>query len=517
MMKHTTHAVLLMSLLSGCADNALLQSDAESTNFEGDTVGDAFREALRLDVLPISAPSANGEAVLPQSFWLEATEDWGSQRLELAPTVTLSGTITGFAANPYGATPTVPGSASQPVEAQIELYQPDTIAAAVVLTDEDGDFTAQVPAGSGYRLVVRPLQAGSLPLLVLDNLTLEGDLIDLNALVEERIEGGLELSYADPVFGQITDDLGNPIGCTVRIIDALTGEESTSVSTNAGGYYYLRAEPGEHILEIIGDERQVIPTVKRQISFEEGTGGGQFDINLGELEPVFISGRVLSAAGTPLPDAKVRLTARDLERAAGSLVVEDETNSDGDFLARALPGEWTIEIIPNNESLSDSSPFEYDQAIGDDDLDLGALQLPPKVLFERQILGVSGEPAGGVVMTFYQQGFDGSTVSAQTDATGYFLVNLPDVPQTAYLTPTSNPDSAITRRELLSPSLDGSLKWSLADGAEISGSVRVAGTSGESGNYIIDARSADGVLLGSLLTTPNESSARFSLRIDLTE
>lgn len=520
-MNRSTIAAALL-LLSGCSAYDLKSSVDSGYYFEDDATNgtdDPFREPIRVDVRPISAPSPNGRDLLPQSFWLEATEDWTGLDLRLQPTIFVRGTVTGFAANPYGAQgPSVPGSDDAPVAAQVELYQPDTIAAAVTQTDEDGSFEVQVPAGEGYRLVVRPLDASSLPLTIVEDLSFTTSVQSLNLSLIEQGDS-LSLEYGDPVYGRITDADGDPVSCTVRLIDSETGEETASVTTSATGYYALRAWPGDYTLQVIGNDSRAIPTVRRQISFEEGIGGGQFDVNLGEIEPVLLSGRIISAGGSPLPDATVRLTSTSLLGAEGSLVTETDSDSDGDFLVRALPGEWDIEIIPSNESLSESSPYSYAQEVGSSDLDLGDIALPSKVVFGRQVLDVTGQTAGGVVITFYQQGFNGATVNAQTDASGNFSVSLPDVPMLAYLTPTGQTRSAITRREVLNPSEEPSLDWVLADGAQVEGEVTVEGVSSTDGTYVVEVHSGDGSLYGSLVTTYDEAAeqAGFDLRIDLTE
>lgn len=506
---------LLMISMLGCAEMSVLSSDVAEYNDDAtaDMGGDMFRESLRLDVHPIAAPSPNGLPLLAQSFWLDPNEDWESLRLVLEPTITVSGTVSGFVANPYSAGPTVPGQDNQPILAEVELYQPDTISAAQVLTDEDGFFSLQVPAGTDYRLVVRPLDAGLLPLIVVDDLALTDEQVDLNTLLEEDEITALDVPYGDPVYGQITDVDGNPVGGEVRLLDALTLEETSRVQTDEMGYYHLRAIPGEYILEMIGATPRAIPTVRQQISFEEGIGGAQYDINIGDLRQVVIGGQVRSHEGAILSDATVRLTSVDLSHAEGSLVLEDQTNNSGDFLLYALPGEWTVEVIPFNESLSPSSPIEFGLTIGDDDLNL-PIELTEKTTFERQVFSVSGEPASDVVITFIQDGFNQTTTSTQTDELGTFSVDLADAPMHVLLTPTNDTISAITRFDLLSPLQDPMLAWSLADGAALDGSVRVNGEE-EAGTFVVDVLNQDHELYGSILTTPLGASANFTLRVDL--
>lgn len=515
----------LLLLLGGCTELAL-SADEASGALDSEDLGaggeDLFQVPVRLDVQPLSAPDVRGRPLLPQTFWLEAPEAWTGRTFTMRPTVRVTGTVTGFAANPYGgvsmAGPTVPGSDNVPVIAQVELYQAGSVAGDQAVTDEDGFFELLVPAGADYRLVVRPTAPAALPMLVYDGLTLTGD-VDLSTpsdAVPVALSNALYLDYGDPVVGRVLDGAGEPVAATVRLIDLGSGEAGPSVETDAQGYYFLRAQPGSHYLQVSGDG--VVPTTGKEIRFEADVGGVQLDFNLGALEPVFVSGTIRSPSGEVLDDALVRLTSRLLSGAEGVLVVEDETNSSGEFTVQALPGEWTVEIIPPNEAFSASSPLEFDQAIGEGDQDLGTIALPPKVALERRVLDVFSEVAPGVVLTFYQQGFNGATYNTQTDSEGLFSLDLPDVPLTAYLTPTASPASAITRRVILQPSLDSTTTWALSDGAEISGSVVVQGLpEAEAGSYVIEARDEAGLLLGSLLTSKIEDATRFALRVDLND
>ena len=522
-MSRTLTSSLFLVLLPavGCTNFDLAGADeASSVSDTGRFAGedDLFQAPVRLDVQPLSTPQVQGRALLPQTFWLEAPGVWTDQGLTMQPTVRVTGTVTGFAANPYGsmAGPTVPGQDNVPVVAQIELYQPDSIAAAQTISAEDGTFELYVPAGDGYRLVVRPIEPTALPLLVYDDLSLSED-VDLSTPsggVPDALAAALYLDYGDPVVGRILDASGAPVLCGVRLIDPESGEPGPTAETDENGYYFLRAEPGTYYLQVSGDG--VVPTTGKEISFEADVGGFQLDFNLGDLDPVFVSGRVRSATGEVVDDARVRMTSRSLDAAEGVLVVEDETNSSGEFTIRALPGEWTVEVIPPNETLSDASSLEFDQTIATSNQGLGTIELPAKVPVQRRVVGVEGQSAGSVVLTFYQQGFNGGTYNVITDGDGSFSLDLPDVPMTVYMNPLTSPGAAITRRELLQPSTDTSTVWSLSDGIAISGAVNIAGLpEAEAGSYLIAAYDEDGLLLGNILTLKEDEQARFSFRVDL--
>ena len=497
-MKHAL--MMIIALLSGCADYALNAADYESSLAEDETEPisqDDFSEIqLRIDVLPTVTEE---DDLLAQSFWLDEVSEWQAMSLELQRTVQITGSISGFAANPYGVQ--VPGSSDVPVLGEVTLYRPDTIVSSTVSTDDDGTFVFSLPAGEGYRLAALPTEPPELPFYI------ESDIpVSLNEDL-----GEINLEYGDPIYGTVTNSAGEAIDYTVRLIDAATDVEGTATQTDASGFYMLRAEPGDYIVQIEPSTGTTLPTIQTPVSFESGLGGVNVDIDVGLIAPVVVSGIPSTADGQTMSNAIVRLSSTDLINTSGVMVRETETDQSGQFLVEALPGEWTIEIIPPAEEDDLTSPLEEALTLGAQNVNLGNLTLPEQVPLQRQIVDAEGYPAANVLVTFQEQGFNHATYTTYTDNTGYLTIFIPDVPLDVLLTPTQSLNSAVTRRELLNPSgpaVDDEGTWWLSAGVQLKGTV--SRPDDATGISIIEVHDDTGVFYGSTLT---DTDGRFDFRI----
>lgn len=478
--------MMLTVLLSGCSDMELSVETDNTAMEEGyrDLNKEAFDAIrLRIDVLPTVTAD---EELDPQSFWLEDEVNWQDMRLSLQPTVEITGSMTGFSANPYGVQ--VPGAADVPVLGEVTVYQPDTTVSSTVQTNEDGIFRIRLPAGDGYQLAALPLEPPELPFYI------EGDL----RISSDEDLGEISLGYGDPIFGTVTNSAGEAIDCTVRLIDTATGIQGGSTQTDSSGFYMLRAEPGEYTVQIEPATGSTLPTIQETIAFEADSGGAQVDIDVGEIRPVLISGIPRSATDQTMYNATVRLTSSVLFQSSGSMVVETETNQSGEFLVYALPGEWTLEIIPPAELTDLTGPLEQAIQIGGTDTNLGLIPLSEQINLQREVLTSEGYPAANVLVTFVEQGFNNATYTAYTDNTGMLDVMIPDVPLDVRLTLTQATASAVTRRELLNPAAESESFWQLSPGVPLSGTItRPAGGSGFS---VIEVYDDSGEFYGSALS-----------------
>ena len=477
---------LLTVLLSGCSEMqySTVNEDSSMSESYQDLNKGAFEDIrLRLDVLPTVAVD---EDLDPQSFWLADEADWQDMRLELQPTVEITGSMTGFSANPYGVQ--VPGAADVPVLGDVTVYQPDTIVSSTVQTDDAGAFSIRLPAGEGYQIAALPTEPPELPFYI------EGDL----SISSDEDLGEISLGYGDPIFGTVTNSSGEAIDCTVRLIDAATGIQGGATQTDSSGFYMLRAEPGEYIVQTEPATGSTLPTIQEMVSFEEDAGGAQVDINVGEISPFLISGIPRSATGQTMYNAVVRLTSSALFQSSGSMVVETETNQSGEFLVYALPGEWTLEIIPPAEITDLTGPLEQAIQIGSADTNLGLIPLAEQVNLRREVLTAESYPAVNVLVTFVEQGFNNATYTAYTDSTGMLDVMVPDVPLDVRLTLTQGTASAVTRRELLNPAVESESSWQLSSGVVLSGTI--TRPTDESGFSVIEVYDDSGEFYGSALT-----------------
>lgn len=484
------HGVLAV-ILWGCSmgSNELMVA-ADSGSAESLSPDDFDTARLRLDVLPSVEA---GDDLLAQSLWLDEQSDWQDLTLSMRPTVSITGLVNGFAANPYSIT--VPGAGDVPVLSEVALQQPGTIVSSVIQTRTDGSFSLSLPEGSDYQLSVLPEEL-ELPMYVESGIAISGD-ADL---------GEISLGYGEPIYGTVATSDGEPLSVSVRLIDAETGVEGIATRTDPSGLYMLRAEPGEYLIQVEPLTGTTMPTIQQPVSPGEGDGA-RADIDVGIIEPVLVRGVPRSADGQTMSNAVVRLTAVTLARARGTMVVETETDQSGGFLIYALPGEWTLEIIPPADSADLTAPLEQALTIDSDGVNLGSLTLSEQVTIERTVLDDSGLPAASVLVTFTEQGFNHATYTAYTDADGLLTVSVPDVPLDVWLTPTRG-ELAVTRRELLSPSAPAEEPWSLSAGVRLSGAVRRPDASG--GISIVEVYDEDGVFYGSTLT---DAEGAFDFRI----
>lgn len=482
----TRLVMMLTALLAGCSDMALNEISGDSAFADdSDDLSEGTFDGIRLriDVLPTVAI---GEDLDPQSFWLDEQPSWQGMSLDLQPTVEITGSVTGFSANPYGVQ--VPGADDVPVLGEVTVYQPDTIVSSTVQTNDAGRFSIRLPAGVGYHVAALPTEPPDLPFYLEGDINISGD-SDL---------GEISLGYGDPIFGNITNRDGEAIDCTVRLIDAATGIQGGATQTDSSGFYMLRAEPGEYIVQLEAATGSTLPTIQEAVGFEEGSGGARVDIDVGEISPVLVSGIPRSASGQTMYNAIVRLTSTSLADSEGTLVVETETNQSGEFLVYALPGEWTLEIIPPAEITDLTGPLEQAIQLGSSDTNLGVIPLAEQINLQREVLTAEGYPASNVLVTFVEQGFNNATYTAYTDSIGMLDVIIPDVPLDVRLTPTQGTASAVTRRELLNPAAESEPTWQLSPGVLLSGTV--SRPTGDTGFSVIEVYDDSGEFYGSALT-----------------
>ena len=474
----------------GCA-----VSDTEMENYSDTGSGVVLTSAqfdgvrLRVDVLP--SVEADDD-LLAQSMWLDEQPDWQNLDLSMRPTVTISGVVRGFAANPYSIT--VPGVEDVPVLSTVALQQPGAIVSSVVQTEVDGSFVLRLPSGSDYLLSVLP-EALALPMWVEEEIEIRGD-TDL---------GEISLGYGEPIYGTITSD-GAPLSASVRLVEAWTGVEGVATQTDAAGLYMLRAEPGEYLVQVESLTGTTLPTIQQPVTLGKD-GGAWASIDVGIIEPVLVRGVPRTADGQTMSNAVVRLTATTLAQAEGTMMVETETDQSGGFLIYVLPGEWTLEIIPPADVADLTAPLEQALTIDSSGVNLGSLTLSEQITIERMLFDGDGQPAANVLATFTEQGFDHATYTAYTDANGLLTVSVPDVPLDVWLTPAQG-ETAVTRRVLLSPGAATEEAWSLSAGVRLSGAVRRP--DGRGGLSIVEVYDEDGVFYGSTLT---DAEGAFDFRI----
>ena len=487
---------LLAAFLAGpgCASSELmLGMDAGSGDFDGDDTYEDV-QSIRVDVFP-----PGGADALPQSV-VYGGEDWTGLSVNLAETISWSGDVTAFVANPYDIT--VPGSASLPVEARVEALVIGERAGASTTTTLLGGFEMQIPGQDGYRVSIVPLADGPLPFLVLED----------QAFLQDQEGQSIELGVGIPVHGMVLQSDGSrlPTAAVARLEHAATGVQGPSVEVDATGHFLLRAAPGEYRVIVDGPtESSYLPRVAAQVEVAEDAAEVAVDIDAGLVDSVRCDGRVVTAGGRSLRDLEVRFSSSSLDAAAGTSEVQALVGSDGVFSARLVPGVWTMEALPAYDEAGGPSPVRIDDiTVGPDGLDLGSIELPTRVSVSGVVSGYATDgPVPDVLVTAREIGFSGHTWSTRTDAAGRYTLSVPDVPLDFTFTPV-DPRETTTWVTAEDPRSVGDLR--LAPGQPVEGLVLM---DAEPVAYaLVEVRDGNtGALYG---TTYTDGEGGFALRID---
>lgn len=496
---------ILAMLAIGCAEYSqktagYLDTGADMAADGDEGAPDSGPARLRVDVVP------NGDTdYLPQSVLFDLASQDPSSLLadldvDLSPSRTLTGRVSAFEAAPYGDV-SVPGSISEPLLGRISLSAEEGLARKTV-DIEDGTFTLQLPADD-YRLAVLPADSEMQPFYVVDPYALQQDVTSFD----------LELGFGSPVHGQVVQADGTPApGITeVWLEDTLTGLAGPRIATDPDGYYMLRAFEGDYRVIAEGSERSTVPRVSGTVTVEASLAA-RVDLDLGSVAPVEASGRVLDGNGRALYQATIRFTSLALDDAEGTMVVEDDTDTDGDFELDVLPGLWRVEVIPPFDSDGGLAPVRLDDiVVSDAGVDLGSVEVPERVTVSGSVVGPSGAALGAVTVVAREVGFDHYVYTAVTGNNGGFEI---DVPQVALEVAFLPPDAKHTVTWVDYPAgMSGREAITLARGLPVSG--RIGSPTGGVGAALVELVDADtGRVYGTALTDENGS---FDLRVALDE
>ena len=480
---------ILFLILAGCASAEYATSARMDAS--GGAEMDLSSNQLRVDIIP-SGSTSNLE---PQTWISESDTDWNDLQIEMAPSVTLSGQITGYTPTPYGAE--VPGADDSPVDAYVSLVRSGTISGSSTITNEDGSFKLTVPASHEYRLSIVPAGGESSPMEIAIGTSITED-VDL---------GEYNLGHGVPVHGYVLDsDRDGVSDIEVLLEDRATGVQGNPVLTDDGGRYLLRANPGDYVLITRGQSGRAVPSLRTEIVVEEDKGCAT-DVALGDLRSTSVHGQVMGETnGNPIRDVRIRLTSEQLLHSDGSLQVLTETDGDGLFTRALLPGTWLAEIIPPFDSSLGSTQLSFVVAEDTDSVDLGQVRLPSKLAFSSIALGPDGRGVAGAAVNARELGFDGYIHSTTTTENGRFDLKLSPNPVSLMLVP-STPALAVTHVFVDPTGEPGSV--AMSRGEVVSGQVTSQGAG--VGFALVELRDIGGTLYATALTDPD---GNFSVRVE---
>jgi hypothetical protein len=488
----------LALLLAACSDMSMEAINDLASPSAFDTAESDAAEALT-EVIVDVRPSGDAD-VLPQRFRLDDRGLWSESTLNLQSTITLSGSIRGYAATPVGAT--VPGEADAPVEARITAFIEGDDHLRVVNSEADGTFALDLPRGQDYHLTVVPITPEALPASYDAGLAFLAD-----------SQRDIDLGFGVPVYGRHLQDDGTPVAVSRRpiayLVDPLTGIAGASTRVDAEGWFALRAQPGTYTLVLEGAEGTTVPRIELPdvLVAESAEASAPIVVGAGQVDFAEVTGRVADADGRPVSNASVRFTSVDLDDAAGALEVATETDQNGLFSRQLLPGAWTMRVVPTYEAEGEASPVEQEVVIGAEGSDLGDITLSARVQLEGVVVDSAGAPLGGVVVAIEEAGFDHYVYTATTDVQGAFACNVPDTALIVRFMPSNDRGVAITPFSLPRPS-EGPSTYPLGAGALIAGNASASGS--PLPFAVIEVKSPSGESLG---TTVTDTNGRYALRI----
>lgn len=443
--------------LTACGEYGLAEGDFT----DGGTQMDAsdYRR-LRIDITPSNA----SEDILPQSFWIDEEADWQNLDLALEPNTVVTGNITGYTIYPY-IDVAIPGE-EVPVEAQVQINQPNGINGAIINSDESGNFELTVPRGSNYQMSVTPLSPQNVPYLVLDNMRFESDPAPME----------VDLGEGFPIYGRITD-YTNERAATAQLIDTHTGIKGPQVSIAENGYFQLRAPYLRSDLTVrLQGNNTLLPTVDIPIRLEEGDDDGfRLDVELGTLDVATVFGRIVNPEILAYADrSTIRFESTELADTIGSISVETNNDINGNFTVHLLKGNYKMTVIPPYSENAIVSPASLDVIIDDLHFGLGDIVLPEPVTVTGVVTDLDGLPSPGTTIQFKDVNYANTVHTTLTDESGRFSIKVPPVLMDTCIIP-NNPNTAIQN---FTSDLRGEVRdftWMLESGQLLSGAASFEG------------------------------------------
>ena len=447
---------MLTAWLLACKGAANIGADDQLEATEGDDeVADVF--ALRIDVTPSDYTHPD---LLPESFTVSAN-DWTGLDLELSSPASFSGQLTGFEANEQAIT--VPG-AEVGIAGRVEASVAGTPMITTTDTDETGRFSFEAVPKTGYTVSFVPDDARVAFLVQTVDLVGSTDLSTF-------------LDFGAPLYGVIHDERGLGVSdLAVWAVDEATGVQGPAVVTGADGTYELRVFAGDYTVHAAPtDARYWLPTLSGTATVVDDAGA-RLDMAFDSVVATTVTGRLFDVDGAALDDVLVRFVATDLAvTPGGDLVVETETDGNGQFSVQVVAGEYEVVLIPPYEgSYSPTVLGEVVVVQPDLDQDLGALELGARPLIYGRVVAPGGTPVEAVRVQARELDFDGFTYETTTDVDGLFTLEAAEGALEFTLAPPSDVDAAVTFFQATSDILSDET-LTLAEGEPVEGCVSHGG------------------------------------------
>ena len=497
----TTLIALLGGLLGGLT--ACSDFDANEMTGQAPREADAWdpEEDLRIDVYPpATLPDGTSIDLLEQSFVGVSTQDGWSLDLPLQAAITVRGALTGFEVNETWDV-SVPGEETS-VRGFFEAKVPGTILARSTQTDADGEFRLDLVPSAAYQLAWIPEDPSSLPFLVTTDEILEAD-ADLSVTLDR----GLAL------YGQITngdDGLAIAPGAVVQAVDVVTGVGGPVAEVGDDGRYRLRVYPGDYELRVWKPENAFFPSQAVPLTVSEASGLEQ-DLHYESLLMPTVVGEVRDSDGGSRPNVSVIIRSDELTGTPfGAVEVETNTDSNGLFQARLIPGSYTFEFVPDYDSPWGPTTVT-DVVVGRDGAEIDAVSLRERPPVQGTIVseGAGGLPVAGVLVRAEEQGYHGYVYETVSNEDGLFVLPVSDADLIWTFEPPRDSDLATTFLHRYAGDLVEGGQVALSAGQLVTGTVT---WNGEPVPYAtLDVRDEDDRLFG---TATTDVDGGYFVRID---
>lgn len=299
-------------------------------------------------------------------------------------------------------------------------HRPRSTAAIIgTRTDERGRYRLRVAPGKSYVYISGPPRAYLSPRGGVDAVLEEGE--------TEMID--FELTKGETVSGIAVDEESRPAAgarLVINVVPKPTGEPRVGVVPTGstmvgddGGFAFLGLEPGKATLAASGEWRLVEPE-EFAVPPEE-----PLRVVLRRLEMLTLSGRVVTAAGDPLPGVTVSAEVRTPERPEMPAVRTREavSGSDGAFAISDLRPDAEVILSVEKDGYRRVSGGEITRI--EDQFDVTDIVMG--ALAERlrgRVLAPDGDPAAGAKVLCPTVGLESRTVA---DYRGWF--ELAEMPQ----------------------------------------------------------------------------------------
>jgi len=174
--------------------------------------------------------------------------------------------------------------------------------------------------------------------------------------------------------------------------------------------------------------------------------GMRLDMAYASVAATTVTGRVFDPDGQSADDVLVRFEARNLDVSpGGTLVVETETDGNGQFSVQVVAGDYELVLIPPYDG--DLSPTTLSESLSVEanvDQDLGALEVPARPVIHGRVVSPEGNAVASARVQARELDFDGFTYETTTDVDGLFTLEAALGALEFTLAPPSDVDAAVT-------------------------------------------------------------------------